>query len=405
MKHVKAIAAIGPRPDGTDADHEAIRYVKKELEAVGAKVDSLPLEVPVIEDMVVKLEILADERYEVPCKPLLRPGLTAQEGISAPLVFVGKAFESDFKNTDVKGKIVFCYEDMPFEGPTSEECNFPGTKTQNAFQAGAVGLIFSTRRTDNFIQTWGLQRELDVIPSVSIPFPQFLKLKSVWEKNPDLRACLSVYGYVKSGQSEVVYGTLEGTEHPERTIVIYGSHHETNPGTPGANDNASGQAVMLELARYFSEHPTRKTLVFVSTCGEESGAWGSIEFVKQKQDVYGENCEAAFIIDMVNSSENGMLAGPKNGMKTDARLNKMLANYADQLGFYLPIIDDPKITRGGLGDSFPWVEKGISAAFIDGYHSDYFYHTNGDVFDVLNTNVLKSISDPVALAVQEIDEQ
>jgi hypothetical protein len=100
-----------------------------------------------------------------------------------------------------------------------------------------------------------------------------------------------------------------------------------------------------------------------------------------------------------------MLAGPKNGMKTDARLNKMLANYADQLGFYLPIIDDPKITRGGLGDSFPWVEKGISAAFIDGYHSDYFYHTNGDVFDVLNTNVLKSISDPVALAVQEIDEQ
>jgi aminopeptidase YwaD len=405
MKHVKAIAAIGPRPDGTEADHEAIRYIKRGLAAVGASVGSLPLEVPVIENMFVKLEILAGETYEIPCKPLLRPGLTPRDGIEAPLVFVGKAFESDFRNTDVKGKIVFCYEDMPFEGPTPEECNFPGTKTQNAFNAGAVGLIFSTRRVDNFIQTWGLQRGLDVIPSVSIPFPQFLNLKSAWEKNPDLRACLNVYGDVKSGQSEVVYGVLEGTEHPERTVVIYGSHHETNPGTPGANDNATGLAVMLELARYFSQHRTKKTLVFVSTCGEESGAWGSIEFVRQKQDVYGESCEAAFIIDMVNSSENGMLPGARNGMKTDATLNRMLADYAEELGYYLPVIEDEVIARGGLGDSFPWVEKGIPAVFIDGYYSDYFYHTDGDVFEVINTNVLKSVTDPVALAVQALDER
>ena len=405
MKHVKAIAAIGPRPDGTDADHEAIRYIKQELAAVGVSVGSLPLEVPVIENLFVKLEILANESYEIPCKPLLRPGLTPKEGITAPLTYVGKAFESDFQKADVKGKIVFCYEDMPFEGPTPVECNFPGTKTQNAYLAGAVGLIFSTRRMDNFIQTWGLQRGLDVIPAVSIPFPQFLKLKSAWENDKDLQVYLNLSGDVKPGQSEVIYGTLEGTEQPKRTIVIYGSHHETNPGTPGANDNASGLAVMLELARYFSKHRTKKTLVFVSTCGEESGAWGSIEFVKQKQDVYGDHCEAAFIIDMVNSSENGMLAGSQNGMKTDATLNRMLADFADRLGFYLPVIDDPTITRGGLGDSFPWVEKGIPAVFIDGYYSDYFYHTDGDVFEVLNTNVLKSVSDPVALAVQEIDER
>jgi aminopeptidase YwaD len=405
MNHVKTISSIGPRPDGTDADHAAIRYIKKELEAVGAVVGSLPLDVPVIDNMNVNLEILGKEPYEISCKPLLRPGLTPKEGLTAQLVFVGKAFESDFQNIDVRGKIVFCYEDMPFEGPTPEECNFPGTKTENAFKAGAVGLIFSTRRVDNFIQTWGLHRELDVIPSVSIPFPEFLKLRTAWEADHSLSAHLTVHGEVKAGQSEVVYGTLKGSKHPERTIVIYGSHHETNPGTPGANDNASGVSVMLELARYFSLHRTDKTLVFVSTCGEESGAWGSIEFVKQKQDVYGQHCEAAFIIDMVNSSENCMLAGPKNGMKTDAVLNKLLESAADELGYYLPIIDEPSITRGGLGDSFPWVEKEIPAVFIDGYYSDYFYHTDGDVFGVVNTNVLKSIADPVAHVVQILDEK
>ena len=75
------------------------------------------------------------------------------------------------------------------------------------------------------------------------------------------------------------------------------------------------------------------------------------------------------------------------------------------MGFHLPVIDDPTITRGGLGDSFPWVEKGIPAAFIDGYHSDYFYHTDGDVFAVLNTNVLKSIADPVAQVIRTLDDE
>ncbi len=404
MQHVKIISGFGPRPDGTEADHKAIRYIKEQLEAVGVQVGSLPLQVPVIEDPVVQLEILGATPVEIPCKPMLRPGLTPQEGITAPLVFVGKAFEQDFKERDVKGKIVFCYEDLPFEGPTPGECNFPGVKTENAFKAGAVGLIFSTRRKDNYIQTWGLHRELDVIPSVSIPFGELWKLKEQWEANPNLTARLTVYGQVRDGQSEVVYGVLPGTTLPDRKIVIYGSHHETNPGEPGANDNASGIAVMLELARYFAEHRTRKTLVFVSTCGEESGAWGSAEFVKQKTDVY-EPCEAAFIIDMVNSSENGMLAGAQNGLKSDVRLNKMLEQYADELGYFLPFIQEPTITRGGLGDSFPFVEKGIPAAFIDGYHSDYFYHTDGDLFEVLNTNVLKSVADPVALAVECIDQE
>ncbi len=382
MQHVKNISTIGPRPDGTAADHEAIRYAKRGLEAVGAQLGSLPLAVPVIDNITTRLSILGDPAHEIPCKPLLQPGLTPKQGITAPLAFVGKAFEQDFKNTDVKGKIVFCYEDVPFEGPTSEDCNFPGVKTENASKAGAVGLIFSTRRKDNFIQTWGLHRELDVIPSVSIPFGELWNLKSAAESGKSGEAHLTVYGDVREAQSEVVYGTLRGTQHPEQSIVLYGSHHETNPGVPGANDNASGIAVMLELARYFANHRPKKTLVFVSTCGEESGAWGSIEFVRQKQDVYGDHCDAAFIIDMVNSSENGMLAGAKNGMKTDARLNRMLEGYAEELGYLLSVIEDPKITRGGLGDSFPFVEKGISAAFIDGYHSDYFYHTDGDVLSL-----------------------
>src|SRR5512140_311674 len=92
MRHVKTISGFGPRPDGTEADHLAIRYIKEQLAQVGAKVGALPLDVPVIEEEVVRLEILGSTPIEIPCKPMLRPGLTPPEGITAPLVFVGKAF-------------------------------------------------------------------------------------------------------------------------------------------------------------------------------------------------------------------------------------------------------------------------------------------------------------------------
>jgi aminopeptidase YwaD len=335
---------------------------------------------------------------------MLRPGLTPEEGITAPLAYIGKAFEQDFRDIDCRGKIVFSYEDIPFEGPTSEECNFLIHKTQNAYNAGAVGFIFTNRRRDDFIQTWGLHRDLDKIPSVSVPFGEFLKLRDRVQSGKLLKAHLTCFGQVKKGYSEVVYGIQKGTEKPDRTVVISGSHHETPPGAGGANDNASGIAVMLELARFFSKYRTKKSIVFLSSCGEESGTWGNIEFVKQRADVYGPHCEGVFIIDMINSSENGMLAGPKKGLKTDKRLNKMLERNADALGYHLPVIDDPRITRGGLGDSQGWVERGIPAVFIDGYHSDYFYHTDGDLPPVINPNVMKSIADPVALTVMQLDE-
>lgn len=52
-------------------------------------------------------------------------------------------------------------------------------------------------------------------------------------------------------------------------VVIVGAHYDSAPGTPGANDNASGVAAMLELARRFADRPARRTLRFVAFTNEE----------------------------------------------------------------------------------------------------------------------------------------
>lgn len=61
---------------------------------------------------------------------------------------------------------------------------------------------------------------------------------------------------------------ITGTSNPEE-IVIIGAHYDSFVGTPGANDNASGTAALLELARYFAGKKTAKTLRFVAFTNEE----------------------------------------------------------------------------------------------------------------------------------------
>ena len=59
-----------------------------------------------------------------------------------------------------------------------------------------------------------------------------------------------------------------GTEQPDRVIVV-GAHYDTVVGSPGADDNASGVAVLLELARLHAETRFRKTVRFVAFTLEE----------------------------------------------------------------------------------------------------------------------------------------
>ncbi|MBD2258699.1 M28 family peptidase [Pseudanabaena sp. FACHB-2040] len=63
--------------------------------------------------------------------------------------------------------------------------------------------------------------------------------------------------------------------HNSRPPIVVGAHYDTVPGSPGADDNASGLAVLLELARHFSAHAPRSPLHLVAFDLEEYGLVGS----------------------------------------------------------------------------------------------------------------------------------
>src|SRR6266511_2173636 len=102
--------------------------------------------------------------------------------------------------------------------------------------------------------------------------------------------------------------TLRGGSAPGRTYVISG-HYDSRvtdimnftSDAPGADDDASGVAVVLELARLFATRPTEATIVFTAVAGEEQGLYGSA-FQAQQYKTAGVDVQAMFSNDIVGSS-------------------------------------------------------------------------------------------------------
>ncbi|HET7695817.1 MAG TPA: M20/M25/M40 family metallo-hydrolase [Vicinamibacterales bacterium] len=82
------------------------------------------------------------------------------------------------------------------------------------------------------------------------------------------------------GRTANVLATLTGTVNPELVYVV-SSHYDSVAVGPGADDDTSGTAALLETARVLAGHPMPATIVFASFTGEEAGLLGSREFVRQ----------------------------------------------------------------------------------------------------------------------------
>jgi hypothetical protein len=106
-----------------------------------------------------------------------------------------------------------------------------------------------------------------------------------------------------------VIATLKGTASPERFYVITG-HLDSRvtdvlnftSDAPGADDDASGVAIVLELARLFATRQFPGTLVFATVAGEEQGLYGSA-FMAAQMNAAGDDVQGMFSNDIVGASQ------------------------------------------------------------------------------------------------------
>ena len=91
--------------------------------------------------------------------------------------------------------------------------------------------------------------------------------------------------FVGHYESQNVVGYIRGTACPD-SFIVFTAHYDhlgmmgKKTWFPGANDNASGVAMLLNLAAYFTAHPPRYSIAFIAFTGEEAGLLGSSYFVE-----------------------------------------------------------------------------------------------------------------------------
>lgn len=192
--------------------------------------------------------------------------------------------------------------------------------------------------------------------------------------------------------SDNVIATLTGKVHPGEYVII-GGHYDSYAGggqEPGADDNASGTAGVMETARILSQFEFERTIVFCAFSGEEYGLYGSEAYaaraMEQGQDILGY-----FNLDMIGYRNPGDLI--HTDMIAPASAEELSDFYKDIAAIYLPeflIFDAVTIPGGSDHISFNnHGYMGIFPAEEDIYYSPYI-HTPNDLIGPSVNSLLKA---------------
>jgi hypothetical protein len=141
--------------------------------------------------------------------------------------------------------------------------------------------------------------------------------------------------------------TLKGTDPNDNRIFIISGHLDSRrtdvmDGTndaPGANDDGSGSAAVLECARVMSKHAFPATIIFVTVSGEEQGLLGST-YMAKKARAQNRNIEAVL---------NNDIMGSNNSNETNIINNTQVRVFSEGLPFYkLDSLTAARIRQFGL---------------------------------------------------------
>ena len=205
--------------------------------------------------------------------------------------------------------------------------------------------------------------------------------------------------------SGIAVGVLRGKT--DRIIIIGGHIDSAGPDIPGANDDGSGAASVIELARVLSKEEHQSTLVFCLFCGEEMGLIGSEYFVKTFTHL--ESVALMLELDMANGSDPLIPTIDDKAGNSPQWLVSAAYEEFNALGysglhypthFFTSMLIMP---GGGVGsDHEPFLEKKIPAIDFTSDMNDPI-HTPQDDFDHFKPSGLKRSGDLVYSLIHRFD--
>jgi len=208
------------------------------------------------------------------------------------------------------------------------------------------------------------------------------------------------------GEKRNVVAEQAGQLEPEGIVLIVGHLDSTSTDpynlAPGADDNASGSAGLMQAADVLSKASFDYTIRYVLFTGEEQGLYGSEAYAKHLFDL-GEKILAVINVDMIGTDNDQvpvMDVHIRQGNPNDLAIADLLTTVIDL--YQLDLIPETVQYSYLWSDHIPFWEFGYPAIMSTEDYDDHspYYHTTGDRLSTLNLNynaeVLRAVVGVVA---------
>ena len=374
--------------------------------------------------------------------------------VDAEVVFVGFGIYHEdynsFEGLDVEGKWVLALRGNP--ATRNEDLRRFAPLVQKARMSqekGAAGILFVKAENPEvgpelIPPSISIGSVRETLPSIVLTDELAATLFEVGGSDSDLKTLFNAYNKEERTkgfplpiriQAEIglaedmdagrnVLGRLVVGEEPSEEVVIIGGHIDHigfgNRGGsrakgdaaealhPGADDNASGIAAIMEMAQYLTEKTRsgelelKRDIIFAGWSGEEVGLWGSRAFVREEREETDREVYpgvAAYLnLDMVGrASDNGLTL---NGTASSSDWKAILDSIPESEGLTIKKSPSPYIPSDG--SSFYLAGVPMLAAFT-GLHDDY--HTPEDTIDKIDFAGLEQVTNYLSSLVVEIANQ
>ncbi len=358
LAHVRKLSVeIGSRPAGSAAEKAAAQYIKSELAADGYDTSLQGFPVDVFVDVKTKLSVTAPEPRDLDALAISGSASGTADGV---LVSAGLGTPAEYP-PGAAGKVVL----LQRGGLTFTE------KVQNAAAAGAAAAIIYNNQPGPF---QGRANGRTAIPAIAISQEDGRTLLDLL-KAGQVTLHAEVQAQTQGGESQNVIARPPGGD----CRLILGGHYDSVPAGPGANDNASGTATVLEIARVLAAGGRQPGACFALFGAEEIGLVGSAQFVNSLSDGERRRITAMLNFDMLAVGSGWPLAG-------SPAILDLAASQARALG--LEYETQAELTPDVGSDHASFIEAGIPSIIFNCF-CDPNYHTADDRFEFVQESRLR----------------
>lgn len=363
-------------------------------------------------------------------------GFSGSGNLILPVAFCGYGISrpdlgyDDYKNIDVTDKIVLVFKQNPAWNLNQNlwEKESPREKSRVAYKHGAKGILFVSRPNNEKIQpligsvAHGEGKQLENFPQLHIS-PEaandFIvasgfslsecQLKIDTKQKPfsfltRREAQIKVIThYEKLAKTMNVIGKIEGADSLLRDEYLIIGAHLDHVGSqagllfPGANDDASGSAGVIEIAEAFQKSSTRpkRSILFILFASEEQGMFGSKHFVNNLK-IKPKKIVAMLNLDCIGYGDSIQVG---NGKSAPGLWNK--AKKIDIENSNLMVANT---WSGGGADATVFHEKEIPCLYFVSKFSYDHLHQLTDTPETLNTKLFEDIVKLAYLTAKNVAE-